>query len=213
MRGSPCLLPAPQYACIGCGRAYWHPTLEPLCRRCELQLGELAIEPDWTVAAPFQYAGPLARPLAGLKYGGDLAVARPLARRWTRRWSALDIRRDTLLVPVPAPWHRRLSRGVPHVHLLAWWLKVEGATGDLRCQHTLRQRRGPRQVGLSRTARLENMRGRFRCDLSDAALRGADVVVVDDVVSTGATLQACMDAIRPARPARLRGLALLQRVA
>ena len=198
---------------MGCGRAYWQPTPAPLCGACELQLGELAIEPRWTLAAPFAYAGPLAAPLAGLKYGGDLAVARPLARRWARRWSTLDIQRDTLLVPVPTPWRRRLSRGVPHVHLLAWWLKAEGVTGDLRCQHALRQQGGPRQVGLRREARLENMRGRFHCAADPMSLRGEDVVVLDDVVSTGATLRACMDALRPARPARLRGLALLQRVA
>ncbi|MCI0492324.1 MAG: hypothetical protein L0Z07_05250, partial [Planctomycetes bacterium] len=94
---------------------------------------------------------------------------------------------------VPTHW-RRMIKGRPHVaRALARGIAQKL---DLPCASLLRRTRaGPRQVGLSYAQRFENIRGAFSL-ISGARLRAARVLIVDDVRTTGATLEECAKAIR-----------------
>lgn len=70
-----------------------------------------------------------------------------------------------------------------------------------------RKRATPPQTGLSVAARRENLRGAFEVIMPDA-VRGRAIVLLDDVMTTGATLSACSRALKRAGAAQVMGLTL-----
>jgi predicted amidophosphoribosyltransferase len=93
----------------------------------------------------------------------------------------------TLLVPVPTTRRRRRSRGFDQSARLATEL---GARAGLPVVVALEQVAGDAQRGRSRTARLR-ARGRFACTFPNL-IADAEIVLVDDVMTTGATLRDCV---------------------
>jgi len=89
-----------------------------------------------------------------------------------------------LVMPVPMHWRRRLSRGYDHARAIGLQIgkHLHLPVGDelVRTRHT------PRQVQLSRTKRIEIVRGAFGLR-SNSPITSANVLLVDDVTTTGAT--------------------------
>ena len=113
-----------------------------------------------------------------------------------------------VVVPVPLHWTRRWRRGYNPAALLAEGVARELAL-PIRCGALLRRRRGRRQVGLGRRERLAALAGVFAARRFGAgSLRGRSVLLVDDVVTTGATLEACAAALRSAGATRVTALAI-----
>ncbi len=127
------------------------------------------------------------------KYAGVTALARPLGR--LLRLAMPRDRRFDLIVPTPLHWRRRWTRGYNQSMLLAREL---APVLGLKPVNALRRTRAtPTQAGLSRTARRANVAGAFV--VRDASLvRGRRVLLVDDVMTTGATLRACAAALKRA---------------
>jgi ComF family protein len=103
-----------------------------------------------------------------------------------------------LLVPVPLHRSRRRSRGFNQAELIARAaLKQLPHRIELVSELLIRRRETISQVGLSREERIENMRGAFR--VSDRArLKGRNIIVVDDVMTTGTTLSECARVLKKA---------------
>ena len=147
---------------------------------------------EW--CAPF--GGLVRRALHQLKYGGETRLARPLGEAIARRWARVAAGGD-VLVPVPVHAERARQRGYDQAELIA----RAAATGlGLPCAPILeRSRATVAQFDLDRATRATNVRGAFRLreGLPGALAAGAGllagrwVVLVDDVVTTGATLTAC----------------------
>ena len=152
---------------------------------------------DGTHAA-FDYAFPLDRLLPRLKFHRDFAAGRVLAQCMAERFAALP--RPQALVPVPLHRGRLRQRGYDQALELA---RPLAKTLDLPLQAGLLQRcRATRaQSRLDADARGRNLRGAFRVDTR--ATLPAHVALVDDVMTTGATLHAAAETLRAAGVARV----------
>jgi len=147
---------------------------------------------EW--CAPF--AGIVRHALHALKYKGERRLAGPLGSAVARRWARAGAGGD-LVVHVPVHATRARQRGYDQARLIA-----EVAARDLRLPHASileRQRETIAQFDLDRRQRSTNVRGAFRlaghAQVAPAAhsrlLAGRWVLLVDDVMTTGATLSAC----------------------
>lgn len=185
--------------------------LEPLprgCRRCGLPGPDatcgacLADPPAFdAVLAGGLFGGPLADAVHALKYRDRPALSRPLGR-WLAGRVALPA--GAAIVPVPLSRGRRLSRGYDQAALLAGRLaRVTGR--ELLRGALLRVRETAPQVGQSRTGRATNVAGAFR---ASPEVNGRELLLVDDVVTTGATARACARALREAGAGRIAVVAL-----
>jgi ComF family protein len=208
--------------CLGCGlllRRDAPPTL-PLCRACAR--AHVCLPPHailqggiWAVHA---YAGPLLRALARLKFHGQPAWAGPLGAVLSTSpvlahgWDAI--------VPVPLHPARLRQRGYNQAALLCRFARGHlghlGHLGSprppLRAGWLVRLRATATQHRLPAADRRENLRGAFTVP-SPARVRGRRVLVVDDVTTTGATLDAARDALAAAGAAEVGALALLRTLA
>ena len=162
---------------------------DPLCGLCRLA------PPAFDVARSFGvYEGDLRRLVHLLKYDG----MRPLAKALAAKMASVVPRVGAVELVVPVPLHRsrRWSREFNQAELLARELSrlagIPCRPGGLR-----RVRSTSPQAGLSHRQRRENVRGAFAA--TDAAcIKGRRVLLVDDVMTTGATLDACARVLKVA---------------
>lgn len=187
--------------------------LGPACPRCAQPTGERDLVcrrcvrdplPLDGIVAPWRFGGQLASAIRRLKFTGATHVARTLAPLWAPVLAAAVVEHDALIVPVPLHWRRRFQRGYDHAWLLAIHAcalaRLERPTIALR-----RVRAAPAQSTLPAALRAANVRGAFE---ARGELAGRAVVLVDDVVTTGATMAAAARALRQAGATTVIGVAL-----
>lgn len=153
------------------------------------------------------YDDPLKNLIIQMKYHGRWPLGERLAERLLAqpRVAAL-LAGAEVLVPVPLHVVRQFRRGYNQAAVIAHHLRRRA--GKPIAKPLARIRNTETQTHLhSREKRVENLRKAFR--LMDAkSVRGRHVVVIDDVMTTGATLQTVARAMRPARPASLSALVI-----
>ncbi|MEX0709733.1 MAG: ComF family protein [Chloroflexota bacterium] len=164
---------------------------------------------DLAVAA-FVHEGPLRRALQRLKYGGAARLAAPLAGSAVSALGDLVsmVDGDVVLVPIPVHPERLRQRGYNQAALIAHEL---GSRARLEVRDVLvRTRPTARQHGLSRAARLQNLRGAF--GLRTVPPQTGTVLLVDDILTTAATLEACAEVLRAGGTPRVIGFAVAREV-
>src|SRR4051812_38930332 len=142
------------------------------------------------------YGGVVRRALHELKYGGETRLAAPLGEAIARRWARVAAGGD-VLVPVPVHAERARRRGDDQAELIAGG--AAAALGLAGAAILERTRATTAQFDLDRATRATNVGGAFRLRSRPPGvarpLAGRWIVLIDDVVTTGATLSACAEPV------------------
>lgn len=180
--------------CSGCENDL--PRLNASCRRCALELvrdvelcGRCTRRlPAFDRSHPgFAYRGSIERLVQRFKFRHDLAAGRVLAGLLACRLAEQGVPRPDLMVPVPLHWRRRLTRGFNQAELLCADLSRQ--FGGLPWYPLLRRKRATAaQSDLPAERRGGNVRGAFEMR---STLAPTHVALVDDVMTTGSTLDEC----------------------
>jgi competence protein ComFC len=208
--------------CAGCGSkgARWCPHCQqtvrlvtpPICKCCGREQDTVGLcpwcqssRPHFTSLRSWGYfEGPLREAIHALKYRRDIGLgevlSRPLIDMLVESIWPVD-----LIVPVPLGVARLKERGYNQSGLIA--RPLAWGTGLRYSPRALARVRETRtQVGLSLDQRKENVRGAFQARSNMVA--GKNVLIVDDVMTTGSTLEACALALLQAGAMEVYGLTL-----
>ena len=204
-------------ACAGCGRSG-----QLFCGACRGRLrapsatSDRFLIPDAGVVlgdqltlaiAAYAYHGPMRRALAALKYTGASRLAPIVANLAASRLCALlEVTGPAALVPVPVHQARLGERGYNQAALVSGHLGRHVGLPTRECLARIRPT--VKQHRLDRSARLRNLRGAF-------APRGSlprTVILVDDIITTNATLEACATVLRDAGTEAVYGFAVAREV-
>lgn len=158
--------------------------------------------------APFSYAGPVVQAIHRLKFNNRPELAPLLALRLAKVLLRIGPTPNTLLVPVPATPSRIVERGYNQSALLA---RALSRSVGLRCLPTglTRANLASHQVGANKALRAQQVAGAFAANAR--SLTKSNVILVDDVVTTGATSAACATALQ-AVDARMIAVVAVARV-
>lgn len=208
--------------CPGCGRmgvvfcdrcrARVELIVPPVCRRCGCALPQdglcdrcraLPSNLDGILALAV-FADPLRQAIHALKYENNTTLAAPLGSMMVELWQRGSVPQADLILPVPLHTRRQAERGYNQSRLLA---RVLGRGVGVPVDEYILTRQRPTlpQVGLDVVERQQNVEGAFACR---GDVRGKTLVVVDDVCTTGATLEACAAALRAGGAAGVWGFTL-----
>lgn len=165
--------------CDVCGRSQ---RVSGICRTCQTTL------PGYTAMRSWAYfSGPLRNAMHRLKYKRDVALgdelAQPLIRLFVMTGWVID-----LVTVVPSGVARQVERGYNQAALLARPLALsQGIPFFSASLHKSRETRS--QVGLNMQERRKNVEGAFQAD--SGSVQGKRVLLIDDLVTSGATVAAC----------------------
>ena len=213
--------------CVGCGkegnyicapcRAGLPRLLPPLCPTC----GRPLVQEEWcsscrrlkldidAICTPFAFQGVLRQAIHRFKYGGFKALALPLAQLLTQQLKNKPLPAE-VLVPVPLHPRRLRERGYNQSGLLAQELCRLTAIPVVE-DMLFRHRNSRAQVKtFDSEERQSNVLGAFDC--RDEKLKGGRILLIDDVCTTGATLNSCAIALKKAGASSVWGLALAREV-
>jgi ComF family protein len=146
------------------------------------------------------------------KYGDRLDLA-PVMGRWMARAGRDLLAEADALIPVPLHWRRLWARRFNQSAALARQISEVSGAGVL-FDALRRVRATPQQVGLNKSERAENVQGAFRVpEDARAAVAGKRLILIDDVLTSGATADTCARALLRAKAAQVDVLVFARVVA
>jgi ComF family protein len=175
--------------CAVCGLPFPHPMGEDaVCADCARERA------SWQRArAVLRYDKHSRRLVLSLKHGDRTHLAKALGR-WMHRAGGEVLAGADLLVPVPLHWTRLFTRQYNQAAMLAHAIRAAGGP-PVAPDWLVRRRRTPSQGRLGPLARARNVRGAFALR-NGRDVRGKRLVIVDDVLTTGATVEECARVLR-----------------
>ncbi len=167
-------VPLPPFHCFGCRRA----CDSAVCVICR---AKTPLQGVWTAA---RYEGVASQLISRLKFARTQAAARVIAQVMDARLPATPV--ETIVVHIPTAAQRVRQRGYDQAQLIA---REFARCRQLPYQPLLRRRGHTRQVGANRHERREQLKQAFYCPRPER-LAGKQILLVDDVLTTGATIEA-----------------------
>jgi len=178
-----------------------------------LSMEAIADPPEYARARAAVRFDDISRTLVhALKYGDRLDLA-PTMGRWMATAGRELLAEADALVPVPLHWRRQWGRRFNQSALLTEVISKRSGVPVVRTA-LKRVRATAQQVGLARSERASNVQGAFKVrPQGQAAVKARALVLVDDVLTTGATLEACTRALLRAGAAKVDVLVFARVVA
>lgn len=168
------------------------------CPRCRLKSNLTGV-----IVAAYYQEGPLKEAIHTFKYEGVFDLAKDLGDILIRTLENHKISKKAVLIPVPLHKKRRAKRGFNQAELLAREISQCIPHHPLLVNSLTRIKQTPKtQVELSGRARRENVKGIFAWRGRPDELEGKTILLVDDIYTTGATLQECAKVLRREAGAR-----------
>ena len=184
--------------CQICGDPVRH-SKDIVCRRCSSQGMAFSCVRSWAL-----FKDPIQSAIHQLKYRQDRGLGEVLARPLVEILQTYHWPID-LILPVPLDSARRRERGYNQAALLArpvsWRMGIPYSDKSIKRIKQTRQ-----QVGLSLPERQTNLAGAFKADRKRVA--GGNILIVDDVITTGSTMDACAQALIDAGANKVYGITL-----
>lgn len=224
--------------CYSCGRDLPLGAPGPLCRACQEAVEEVGPRycaccgqplPDGgahcfhcrgskirrrqcTLIRSAWVFGPQVRALVhAFKYADQTYLADFLAEYMAQKWALYpELAQAQLLLPVPLHPRKQKARGYNQSELLARQLGEKCHLPVDSCS-LVRVRNTPSQTGFGREGRLQNMSGAFAC-VRPGAVQGKIVLLIDDVATTGATLEGCAEALKAAGAKKVMAYTLAREI-
>lgn len=182
--------------CIHCGDVI---SISGICYKCRNSPPSYTSLRSWAI-----FSGPLRNAIHRLKYKGDIALGEILARPLIEIVYSLSSEIDAV-VPVPIGIARKTERGYNQAAILGFPIAL-GCGIPFRPGWLVKIRETRSQVGLTHSERQENLREAFRANAESVI--GKRILIVDDVVTSGATMKACSAALLEGGAAEIYGLSL-----
>jgi ComF family protein len=154
------------------------------------------------------YEGALRNCIHALKYGGQTRLAQPLSELLAQTYQMYPMQTD-LLIPMPLHSARQKQRGYNHATLLARACSKQLGL-PLYEDLVIRQRATSSQVGLTPQQRHQNVAGAFSLvpTSTTRTIFKRNIIIIDDVCTTGASLEACAETLFRAGASHVWGLVL-----
>lgn len=192
--------PLPPPYCTHCNTPLDASSMCKNCRYAPLRLNGLRVVS--------KYEGTLRACIHALKYAGNRRMAEPLGLLLANVYRIHGLRAD-MIVPVPLHSERIQQRGYNQACLLAQ-VCAKHTNVALNSSLVVRMRSTASQVHLSIKERHSNVAGAFSCTpaVTKGGLRGHNILLIDDVCTTGATLEACATPLFAAGAQAVWGLVL-----
>ena len=181
--------------CIYCGKISLRGKICQNCRRKSALTG---------VVVATKYSGIIKESIHRFKYNGDKDLLQPLGKILVKKFSNIKISGQITITSVPLHRTRKNIRGFNQSELLGRYLAK--AVGIQYEELLKRIKPTESQIKFHKYERINNLKGAFRAETKN--LRGKKIILVDDVCTSGATLEACAKELRRTGAREVWGLVL-----
>lgn len=194
------LIGGEKHVCLSCWESVKRVESDlPLFEQTREKLLAHGVVDDLISLYVFEKEGPLQKIVHALKYAGNQGIGIELGRRLGQKIRDCGVR-EAALVPIPLHKRKLRERGYNQSECIA--RGISGVAGiPVEVNYVKRSKFTETQTALSLEERQANMDHAFACILSD--VEGATIILVDDVITTGATIASCASVLKELGAARV----------
>ncbi|MBU1159824.1 ComF family protein [Patescibacteria group bacterium] len=195
--------------CLGCGKEN-----ETICPKCLAQINFPSLIEQNNIFSAADYNDEvIKKTLWQLKYKGRKGLSEPLAELIFQRLKSKITWSDWLIIPVPLHKNRLKARGFNQSELIAQKLAEKIQTSDVGAKNIgcltnvlYKIKETPAQVSIkNRKDRLRNLQGAFEVK-NPELIQSANILLIDDISTTGATMKECKKILRSAGAKKIIGI-------